>query len=252
MIDATNVQPEARKPLVALARGARRAAGRDRARPARAALPRAQRGRGPIATSARTSSASRSQQLRRSLKALRTRRLPPRLRRSTIRRRSRRPRSSGSRSGTTGAHERGPFDIIGDVHGCCDELEELLAQLGYARADGRRLCRIRPAARRSFVGDLVDRGPRVVDALRIWCGRWSQAGSGALRARQSRREAAAQAARARDVQITHGLAADARGDRRAAARAARTLAMPSCTTFLDRSSATTCSTTAGSSSPTPA
>ncbi|MDB5340836.1 MAG: polynucleotide kinasephosphatase, partial [Planctomycetaceae bacterium] len=28
-------------------------------------------------------------------------------------------------------HERGPFDIIGDVHGCCDELEELLGRLGY-------------------------------------------------------------------------------------------------------------------------
>src|SRR5258708_7730686 len=28
-------------------------------------------------------------------------------------------------------HERGPFDIIGDVHGCCDELEALLHKLGY-------------------------------------------------------------------------------------------------------------------------
>ena len=28
-------------------------------------------------------------------------------------------------------HEHGPFDIIGDVHGCCDELEQLLQQLGY-------------------------------------------------------------------------------------------------------------------------
>ena len=27
--------------------------------------------------------------------------------------------------------EHGPFDIIGDVHGCCDELEELLGRLGY-------------------------------------------------------------------------------------------------------------------------
>ena len=26
--------------------------------------------------------------------------------------------------------EHGPFDIIGDVHGCCDELEELLGRLG--------------------------------------------------------------------------------------------------------------------------
>ncbi len=29
--------------------------------------------------------------------------------------------------------EHGPFDIIGDVHGCGDELEELLAKLGYAQ-----------------------------------------------------------------------------------------------------------------------
>lgn len=28
-------------------------------------------------------------------------------------------------------HEHGPFDIIGDIHGCCDELETLLQQLGY-------------------------------------------------------------------------------------------------------------------------
>jgi protein phosphatase len=28
-------------------------------------------------------------------------------------------------------HEHGPFDIIGDIHGCCDELEALLQQLGY-------------------------------------------------------------------------------------------------------------------------
>src|ERR1051325_8824795 len=30
-------------------------------------------------------------------------------------------------------HEHGPFDIIGDLHGCCDELETLLQQLGYAK-----------------------------------------------------------------------------------------------------------------------
>jgi len=27
--------------------------------------------------------------------------------------------------------EHGPFDIIGDVPGCCDEIETLLEQLGY-------------------------------------------------------------------------------------------------------------------------
>ena len=28
-------------------------------------------------------------------------------------------------------HEHGPFDIIGDVHGCFDELVTLLERLGY-------------------------------------------------------------------------------------------------------------------------
>lgn len=65
-------------------------------------------------------------------------------------------------------HEHGPFDIIGDVHGCCDELEALLAQLGYIQGqDGYR----HPDGRKAvFVGDLVDRGPRnldVVDLVRL-------------------------------------------------------------------------------------
>jgi protein phosphatase len=62
--------------------------------------------------------------------------------------------------------DRGPFDLIGDVHGCADELEELLAALGYAR-DETRVFR-HPARRKAvFLGDLVDRGPRVPDVLRI-------------------------------------------------------------------------------------
>ena len=61
--------------------------------------------------------------------------------------------------------ERGPFDIIGDVHGCCDELEELLQQLGYAR--NRDEAWSHPEGRRViFVGDLVDRGPRIADTLK--------------------------------------------------------------------------------------
>ncbi len=74
-------------------------------------------------------------------------------------------------------HEHGPFDIIGDVHGCADELEELLSRLGYAKvavpaeaADWPeplpREYFAHPAGRRAiFVGDLVDRGPRVVAVL---------------------------------------------------------------------------------------
>jgi protein phosphatase len=63
----------------------------------------------------------------------------------------------------------GPFDIIGDVHGCCDELDELLALLGY-RVDWQgKAARVTPPAGRTlvFVGDLVDRGPRTPEVLRI-------------------------------------------------------------------------------------
>jgi protein phosphatase len=51
----------------------------------------------------------------------------------------------------------GPFDVIGDVHGCCDELEALLGKLGYGLKEG--VWR-HPSGRTAvFVGDLVDRGP---------------------------------------------------------------------------------------------
>ncbi len=74
--------------------------------------------------------------------------------------------------------EHGPFDIIGDIHGCCDELEALLRQLGYEidsvgaiplwlplrdnviyrHPQGRKVV---------FLGDLVDRGPRILDTLKL-------------------------------------------------------------------------------------
>jgi protein phosphatase len=65
--------------------------------------------------------------------------------------------------------ETGPFDIIGDVHGCADELEHLLENLGYTvRWDGKAVEVTPPDGRRAiFIGDLVDRGPRSPDVLRI-------------------------------------------------------------------------------------
>jgi protein phosphatase len=54
-------------------------------------------------------------------------------------------------------HLHGPFDIIGDVHGCAAELDQLLEKLGY-RNDGAG--HAHPDGRQAvFVGDLVDRGP---------------------------------------------------------------------------------------------
>ncbi len=57
-------------------------------------------------------------------------------------------------------HLTGPFDIVGDIHGCASELETLLAKLGYT--DG-----VHPEGRTAvFVGDLVDRGPDSPGVLR--------------------------------------------------------------------------------------
>ena len=91
---------------------------------------------------------------------------------------SKRPQADGStgvsaRAGPDARRESGPFDIIGDVHGCAGELEQLLEKLGYGVEfeikNGER-CAITtaPHGRRAiFVGDLVDRGPRTPDVLRI-------------------------------------------------------------------------------------
>jgi len=65
--------------------------------------------------------------------------------------------------------EHGPFDIIGDVHGCFDELAELLEQLGYQPAEGGLY--LPPEGRKLiFVGDLVDRGPKSPEVMRLVMG----------------------------------------------------------------------------------
>lgn len=59
----------------------------------------------------------------------------------------------------------GPFDIIGDVHGCHDELVALLTALGYEDSTG--LWRHPQGRQPVFVGDLVDRGPQTPEVLRL-------------------------------------------------------------------------------------
>jgi protein phosphatase len=117
------------------------------------------------------------------------------------------------------AGEHGPFDIIGDVHGCCDELQELLALLGYLpiqpadanpSADPSRrvwghLVYQHPAGRKAlFVGDLVDRGPRILDTVRI-VHNMIAAGS-ALCVPGNHDVKLLRKLRGKQVQITHGLA----------------------------------------------
>ncbi len=71
-------------------------------------------------------------------------------------------------------HETGPFDVIGDVHGCRSELETLLDTLGYAitrDSEGRAVDAAHPEGRRAvLVGDLVDRGPDTPGVLRLAMG----------------------------------------------------------------------------------
>lgn len=60
-------------------------------------------------------------------------------------------------------NEKGPFDIVGDVHGCYEELLSLLAKLGYQERNGRWQ---HPQGRRIvFLGDLGDRGPHCLKSI---------------------------------------------------------------------------------------
>lgn len=62
--------------------------------------------------------------------------------------------------------EHGPFDIIGDVHGCFDELSALLNELGYVPDPEKGM--VHPEGRKAvFLGDLCDRGPKNMDVLKL-------------------------------------------------------------------------------------
>jgi polynucleotide kinase-phosphatase len=101
----------------------------------------------------------------------------------------------------------GPFDIIGDVHGCRAELETLLDRLGYllVRDDrGRPVHATHPQGRTAvFVGDLVDRGPDSPGVLRLVMGMVT-AGT-ALCVPGNHEQKLLRKLRGRSVQLTHGL-----------------------------------------------
>jgi protein phosphatase len=109
---------------------------------------------------------------------------------------------------TNRKHEHGPFDIIGDVHGCYDELSTLLTQLGYVggmlSADAHSPPHHPDGRKAIFLGDLVDRGPRTPDVLRL---AMSMVATGtALCVPGNHDMKLLRKLRGRTVQITHGLA----------------------------------------------
>lgn len=204
VIDATNVQPEARKPLVALARQYhvipvaivlnlpdRVCQDRNRARSDRNFGPHVIR--------------QQSQQLRRSIRNLKREGFrhiyefssEAEIDEVVIER---------QRLWNNLRHEHGPFDIIGDIHGCFDELHALLTKLGYeiARDNGSYAVRHPENRKAVFLGDLVDRGPKIPDVLKLVM---SMTASGAaLTVPGNHDMKLMRKLRGRDVQITHGLA----------------------------------------------
>ena len=168
VVDATSVQREARASLIRLAREHHVlpvavvldvpeavCAERNAGRPDRHVPPHALK--------------RQHRQLRRSLRGLRKegfRRVfvldgPDAIESATVER---------ERRWTDRRDDRGPFDFIGDVHGCLDELVALLDELGYEVAADRTAARHPEGRRAFFVGDLVDRGPDSVGVLRLAMG----------------------------------------------------------------------------------
>ncbi|RYJ31299.1 putative phosphatase [Streptomyces sp. L-9-10] len=197
VVDATNVQPESRKRLVRLAREhdvlpvaivldlpEEVCAARNAARPDRAGMPRhvIKRHRG---------------ELRRSLRGLER----EGFRKVHVLRGEREVESAEivlERRYNDLAHLTGPFDIIGDIHGCRSELETLLGKLGYedgAHPEGRTAV---------FVGDLVDRGPDSPGVLRRVMG--MVAAGNALCVPGNHENKLGRWLKGKTVQHTHGLA----------------------------------------------
>lgn len=102
-------------------------------------------------------------------------------------------------------HESGPFDIIGDVHGCLDELLQLCRSLGYVLtpADGSWQVRHPDGRRLVFVGDLVDRGQDTPGVLRLVQGVVRDAVGFCVAGNHD--DKLARALAGRKVRVTHGL-----------------------------------------------
>ena len=200
VVDATNVQPEARKPLVELAK-------RYHAQPVAIVfdLPQAIcKERAAVRTDRDLPPhviPRQHRQLRRSLKGLKREgfrrtfalRSPEDVARVEVVREKLWPDRR---------EERGPFDIIGDVHGCRAELEALLDQLGYRIS--REKVEPPPGRKAVFVGDLVDRGPDAPGVLALVM-RMVESGA-ALCVPGNHDARLVRALQGRKVQRTHGLA----------------------------------------------
>ena len=99
--------------------------------------------------------------------------------------------------------ETGPFDIIGDIHGCYDELCELLEKLGYG-VDAGGYTAVPPNGRKTvFLGDLCDRGEKNTEVLRL---AMNMANSGAAFCLPGNHDMKLlRKLRGSDVTISHGL-----------------------------------------------
>src|SRR5207244_5061864 len=94
--------------------------------------------------------------------------------------------------------------IIGDVHGCFDELVELLRQLRYHVDETTFTVQPSKGRKLLFVGDLVDRGPKIPQVLKLVMN--AVASNAALCVPGNHDIKLMRKLRGRDVQITHGLA----------------------------------------------
>jgi protein phosphatase len=96
--------------------------------------------------------------------------------------------------------EHGPFDIVGDLHGCHAELVDLLDRLGYTVAEDGITVTPPDGRRAVFLGDYGDRGPDTPGVLRLVM---AMAEAGMAICLPGNHDVKL---KGRDVQITHGLA----------------------------------------------